>query len=358
MQNVTLVLSFDHELSLGGAQSYERNLFEPTERLLDLANEIHVPVCLLTDVLSAVRFETWDRSGFYEPYCRQVHRALHEGHEVQLHLHPHWLDVRLDGRRFVLGGRYSLSDFHGEAPPRDIPGIVRQGTDALTRICREADPRWQCLAFRAGGYALGSHADLVLSALWQTGIRVESSVAKGYYLQTRDSCVDFRRMPAPANWWVAPDGPLDRPGEQGFFEVPIVAVPRNPWNNLPFLVKRIACRRHYFDSGGIGFHDARGRVWDKLGRLFPFSAWHLSFDSHTHSANSLLKILEGHLCAHANDAHIYGAAIGHPKSMGPYQRQLMREFVTLARERFGERLVFATYRQIHQAITSSAAHGS
>ena len=358
MQNVTLVLSFDHELSLGGAHSYERNLFEPTERLLDLANEIQVPVCLLTDILSAVRFESWDRSGFYEPYCRQIHRALGEGHEVQLHLHPHWLDVQLDGQRFVLGQRYSLSDFHGEAPPRDIAGIVRQGADALTNICRQADPGWQCLAFRAGGYALGSHADLVLRTLWQSGVRVESSVAKGYFLKTRDSYVDFRHMPAAANWRVAPGGPLDQPGTEGFFEVPIVAVPRNPWNNLPFLVKRVWHRRRYFDSGGIGFHDARGRVWDKLERLFPHTAWHLSFDYHTHSARSLLRILEGHMRAHASDEHIYGAAIGHPKSMGPYQRQLMLEFVTLARERFGERITFATYSRVYQAISGSTAHAS
>ena len=353
MQKVTLVLSFDHELSLGGTDSYERNLFEPTERLLDLANEIRVPVCLLTDILSAVRFENWDRSVFYDPYCRQLQRALHEDHEVQLHLHPHWVDVQLEGRRFVLGKRYALGDFHGEAPPRDIAGIVRQGADTLSAICRHADPHWQCLAFRAGGYALGNHSDLVLKALWQNGIRVESSVAKGYFLKTRDSCVDFRHMPSQANWWVAPSGPLDRPGTEGFFEVPIVAVPRNPWNNVPFLLKRVLHRRHYYDSGGIGFHDARGQGWDKLARLFPFTAWHLSFDYHTHSARGLLRILEGHMRAHANDEHIYGAAIGHPKSIGPYQRQLMREFVNLARERFGGRLTFATYKQVYQAITGS-----
>jgi hypothetical protein len=353
MQNVTLVLSFDHELSLGGAHSYERNLFEPTARLLDLAKEIRVPICLLTDILSAVRFEAWDRIGFYEPYCRQLHRALREGNEVQLHLHPHWLDVQLDGRRFVLGQRYSLSDFHDEAPPRDIAGIVRLGAEALTQICRQADPRWECVAFRAGGYALGRHADRVLRALWENGVRVESSVAKGYFLKTRDSHVDFRQMPAQANWWIDPAGPLDRPGTQGFFEVPIVAIPRNPWNNVPFLVKRLLHRGRYFDSGGMGFHDARGQAWDKLGRLFPFSAWHLSFDYHTHSARGLLRILEGHLRAHAHDADVYGAAIGHPKSMGPYQRQLMREFVGLARDRFGERLRFATYQQVYQAVAGS-----
>ena len=75
MHNLKLLLSFDHELSLGGASSYDRNLFDPTDRLLDLADDLGVPVTLFTDVCCAIGFRDWDRDGFYRPYRRQIERV-------------------------------------------------------------------------------------------------------------------------------------------------------------------------------------------------------------------------------------------------------------------------------------------
>ena len=76
---LTFLLSFDHELSLGGTDSYTYNLFEPTELLLDLADNLSVPVILFTDVLCGIRFKEWDQSGFYVPYVKQLSSKLAGG---------------------------------------------------------------------------------------------------------------------------------------------------------------------------------------------------------------------------------------------------------------------------------------
>ena len=349
MQKIFLVLSFDHELSLGGARSYAHNLFEPADALLDAANALKVPVCFFTDILCQLRFKEWDPAGFCAAYERQLQRAVLEGHEVQLHLHPHWVEVGLAGGRFALGNRYSLGDFANEPPPNDMEGILSRGVVELHRVCAAADDRYRCRAYRAGGYSYGAAEERQTALLWQHGLRVESSVAKGYFLKTQSTGVNFRQMPAAANWFIEPGGRLASPGAQGLFEVPIASAPRTPANNLVFLAKRVLARHQRRNSGGIGFHARKDRWGNKLARLFPRSAWMLSFDAFTQTAADLVAILQRHLGGHPGVETIYCSAIGHPKSMGPYQLRLFRDFVTRAREVFGSSLSFTTYDEIAKA---------
>jgi hypothetical protein len=349
VQKVFLVLSFDHELSLGGARSYAHNLFEPADALLDTANALKVPICFFTDILCQLRFKEWDPAGFCVGYERQLQRAVQEGHEVQLHLHPHWVEVGFADGRFALGNRYSLGDFASEPPPQDMEGILRQGVVELRRICAAADSRYSCRAYRAGGYSYGAAEEPQTELLWRHGLRVEASVAKGYCLRTQSSSVNFRQMPAVPNWFIEPGGRLASAGAKGLFEVPIAAAPRTPANNLVFLVKRVLARRHRRDSGGAGFHAEKDRWVEKLARLFPRSAWMLSFDSFTQTAADLVAILQSHLRRHPGADTVYCSAIGHPKSMGPYQLRLFRDFVTKAREVFGSRLCFTTYDEVAKA---------
>ena len=179
MQRIRLILSYDHELSLGGTESFAYNLFEPTDELLRVAEELDVPVVLFTDVLCADRYRVWDRVGFFDPYCRQLGDALRAGHDVQLHIHPHWVDSVFEAGVYRPSTHFALSDFEHAAPPDDIAGIVARAYDLLTAICRESDPAYRCIAYRAGGHNLSPATDKILSSLFQNGVRIDSSIVKG-----------------------------------------------------------------------------------------------------------------------------------------------------------------------------------
>ena len=104
MRKLKILLSFDHELSLGGVQSYSKNLFEPTDRLVRVANDLDVKITLFTDVMCAIRFEEWDADGFSRHYRQQIGRVIQDGHDVQLHLHPHWIDSEYRDGTFIPRG--------------------------------------------------------------------------------------------------------------------------------------------------------------------------------------------------------------------------------------------------------------
>ena len=113
----------------------------------------------------------------------QLQDAINRGHDVQLHLHPHWIDTTYSNGKFYPSQKYSLNDYRDNAYPNDISGIVEQGVNFLNNICKPVNEDYRCIAFRAGGYNLSPSTARILNALWENGIRIESSIAKGLSIQ-------------------------------------------------------------------------------------------------------------------------------------------------------------------------------
>ncbi len=350
MARIKLLLSFDHELSLGGTDCYHTNLFRPTHKILELANKINVPITLFTDILCAKRFREWDREGFFKPYDEQIATALKGNHDVQLHIHPHWVDTNFTSGKFIPSKNYKLSDFSNRQWPNNIPGIIGQGTDFLREICSNHKADYLCIAFRAGGYNLAPETELILSSLYENGIRIESSVTKDFYFKSGVSEVNFRNMPKKANWFISKKGPLDREQDYGLYEIPIAGRPRGIINNVPFLLKRVLFKKRAYQSFGRGIHEGHTSFIQKLRRLFPKSAWMLCFDDYTESVSGLMKIVTYYYNIHPEDSTIICSVISHPKSMGEYGLSLMEGFVQRMRIDYGDRVEFCTYRQLYDEL--------
>ncbi|MBV8148647.1 MAG: hypothetical protein JO092_06125 [Candidatus Eremiobacteraeota bacterium] len=348
MQRVRLVLSFDHELSLGGTDSYPHNLFNPTDDLMALSDELGVPIVLFTDVLCALRYKTWDPDGFFEPYRKQLGLALRRGHDVQLHIHPHWIDSSWVDGVYRPSAHFALGDFEHNAPPNDVRGIVKRAYDFLSELCLAFDPNYRCIAYRAGGHNLAPATAAILTSLYDCGIRIDSSIIKGFRFASSLSTVDFSIMPKCANWTIPTAGPLDAESETGLFEIPVASMPRTPLNNLPFLFRRLVHRGRSRDPRGRTIHSAHTPLLQKAARLFPYSAWPLAFDDAAYTINDVMNVFLAHLAAHRSEAEIICASVSHPKSMGEYELALMRAFVSRVREQFRDAVEFTTYRAVYR----------
>ena len=127
-------------------------------------------------------------------------------------------------------------------------------------------------------------------------------------------------------------------------------MPRNVLNNLPFLAKRALGKDRVYDSTGWTLEAQTSSLWDRISRLWPRSAWIVSFDGHAQGVHDVLRILHYHWQQHASDDVVVCAACSHPKFMGPYQRSVMTEFVQHVREDLRERVEFVTFRQIFDQL--------
>ena len=153
-------------------------------------------------------------------------------------------------------------------------------------------------------------------------------------------------MPKAANWFIPLAGPLTRAADDGIFEVPIACRPRNPVNNLPFLINRVRRRRHAYAGQGRSLAETNRSLRTRLARLFPNTVWTLCFDYQAYRLKHLQAILRHHLASHPDADSILCSSVSHPKYMGAYQRALMAEFVAWARQEYGEALRFVSFRDI------------
>jgi hypothetical protein len=162
----------------------------------------------------------------------QLRQAVARGHDVQAHLHPHWLQTeveadggqgchyRYDWSHFLLGN--CAAEENGQLYQFCVQVFAR-ARDHLTRLLRPVNPGYQCVAFRAGGYGVQPAAATIFAALQHTGFQIDSSVVPGMLLSSHVNHIDFRAVPAAGNYWVAPETGLHRPASSGVFEIPVAA---------------------------------------------------------------------------------------------------------------------------------------
>lgn len=342
-----LFLTFDHELPLGKLKtSYQEALFEPTEKVMVLAEAMDVKVNLFTDILCGFRFRGWDYDHFYLPYTQQLKDALLRGHDVQLHIHPHWLTSTYSNEQFHASAEFSLSNFINNNQFKGIEGVVSMAAKTLTDICQAAKPDYQCIAYRAGGYNLQPATAQIFDVLYKAGIRYDSSIARGYYFKSGISEVDFSKLPDQGNWIIDPND-LSKAGSQpGVTEIPIITIPKSPFEvPTAFKMKKTA-HRAPVSHGQVIHENGEKSLKSKLRAMFCHRM--VSFDNYTLSSDYLLKALDYNIRKYGKTDLLLLSMIAHPKSMGDYSFQMMKEFIEKVRSKYPD-AEFSTFNQLHQA---------
>ncbi|GAB0056196.1 hypothetical protein SIID45300_00501 [Candidatus Magnetaquicoccaceae bacterium FCR-1] len=235
---IHLLYSADYELFLGGIdQPEEAVLIEPTARLLACCTRIGIPLTLFADVACLWRYRALGLDRFPDLAEAQLVEAIQNGHDVQSHLHPHWETTRIEAGRFhfdpssYLCGTCSPDP---EARRRRTTAWLRRAATHLTELLTPHAPDYRCIAFRAGGYGLQPDEAMLLAALHETGHRIDSSIIPGFTLHTPMQRVDFTRLPAHGNGWIAPRTGLNKPAPrgEGLMEIPIGACRFTPRHRL------------------------------------------------------------------------------------------------------------------------------
>jgi hypothetical protein len=349
MTKIYFLLTFDHELPLGGiTSSYERALFDPTDKLLELSESLDVPVTLFTDILCASQFREWNVPGFYKSWQEQLFRTLKKGNDVQLHLHPHWLTSSFSEGAYIPSDDFKLADFKELDYPFNIEGIIECAVTDLVSICREAKDDYKCIAFRGGGYNLEPATAEIIFSLYNAGIRIDCSISRGYFTSSALSTVDYYNVPSVPNWYISGESGFRKESSGGIFEIPI-ATKAKTFFEMPtrYKMQKVGHRA----PENIGFQIHEGRPSGKQSILKQlFSSRMLSFDNYTYSSDYLMGILRSYVKKYINSDKIFVCGIGHPKSMGDYSFELYRSFVENARKIYGTQIEFVTCSSISGII--------
>ena len=337
MQKINLFLTFDYELPLGGwTISPENALVSPTNKLLELCEKLQVPAVFFVDVLSFIKFRELRNNSFEQLVRKQLTKIVEKGHDIQLHLHPHWLTSSFENGIYKPSKDFRLSDFNEQK----ISNMVIQGIDYLNEIAKPINPDYKCLAFRAGGYNL-ENSSLIFKVLEKNGIMIDSSICHNYYFASDVSTIDYRQVPNVSNWFFV-NGNYNSSASSGVYEIPIAGKKKSIFEVPTFLKIKIYKNRAPENRGKMIHSENKLPFLKKFRKAI--SARMLSFDNHTYSSRFLIKILNDNLKRFNQQEEINLSTISHPKTMDYYSFKLMENFISSTRELYEEKLEFNTFQ--------------
>ncbi len=308
-----IFLTFDYELYFGERTgSVEKCITGPTEMLTRMADRHDVKLCHFIDVGFLIRLgeEMKKFTALQHDYtliCRQLESLVSGGHDLQLHIHPHWEDSYYDGSRWKCNvKRYKLSDFSDP----EIRDIVIRYKERLAQFAPDI------IAFRAGGWCIQPFSRLK-KPLIEAGIRIDSSVFANGHFESEQYQYDFRGAPLAGRWTFGEDPVCEDP-EGVFTEIPISSIHNSPlfyWRL--FLLGRLNPYQHKPLGDGVPI-PAPGQRFRLLTR------WtHNTVSVDGYNASLLNRALRQHMRAGKTDMVV----IGHPKALTRYGLHQLEQFV-------------------------------
>jgi hypothetical protein len=231
---IYILYSNDYEVFLGGNYLPESQvLIDTTNDVLTACDELGVPMTLFSDLICLWRYRELEYSAFPDAVEKQLQQAIQRGHDVQAHIHPHWLETDISyGKDGSTAYKVNPSKFLiGNWSPKDGSSMRDFCVDIFTKAKRHLedllipiDSNYQCMAYRAGGYGVQPNSETIYSALQDTGYKIDSSIVPGMTYETDVNRIDFKAVPSLGNYSIDPGKGLNQASDSGVFEIPVLAL--------------------------------------------------------------------------------------------------------------------------------------
>jgi hypothetical protein len=189
---IYLALTHDWELRGDGSGDIEQIQFAPLRRLLEIYAKFGARTTILPDVMQQLAFRRGESAHpelkpLANSWDRRLRDAFLQQHDIQLHLHPQWLNAKYEDGRWQLNGDWSILNYERDA----AYAMLSSGKQYLETLLRPIDSSYHCLAFRAGALAAAPSAHLFKS-LASLGIELDVSIAGGVFVNNHDLQLDYR----------------------------------------------------------------------------------------------------------------------------------------------------------------------
>jgi hypothetical protein len=329
---ICLLFTADYELYFGQNYVSEREvLIDPTEQILCAFEKEGIPITLFADVASVWRYRSLGVGQDYVSlFEEQLQRAIRKGHDVQFHLHPHWLTSKFDGQRWQMDkSKFKLNDL-GYGRRQDglsAEELITRGRDYLEELLRPVDPSYKCVAFRAGGFGIQPEDRALIRSLLSMGFKIDSSIAPGMFFKSNVNEIDFRRIPMKLNYRMGTQYGIYREEKTGILEIPIAAYSESVYEAffhhllllkifIGDLKRKILKAKNEFPSRGrvIQENSFLGQIIHQFLRplfILELSGTHLNVNRMVKGTS---KFIKRHL---QGPYDLYFSALCHPKNVFP-----------------------------------------
>lgn len=308
---MNILLTFDYELFFGAdSGTVEKCMLEPTEDLLRIAEGKNVHYTFFVDVGYLIASEgKQELSDERSKVLDQLEAVLSKGHDIQLHIHPHWEKAKFENGNWSMNAdsHYRLNNFELE----EAKDIIRKYKAKLEEyIGREVT------VFRAGGWCIQPFAPLA-ETFKEIGLVYDSSVIAGFRMVTDQYAVDFSNIDSDVDYRFSEDITLLDP--EGFMtEFPITSYRYSPLFFWSLYLKGKLNKEDHRMIGDGTFISHGSKKWQQL---LSYTTGHLSTDGYYATK------LESGLESAVNLGLDKMITIGHPKGNTKYSVRLLEKFI-------------------------------
>ena len=304
-------LGVDYELFFGASTgTVGACMIEPTDALVSILERHGAWLTAFVDAAYLVKLQNSNEQQLaYDRVARQLRWLVERGHDVQLHVHPHWLNSTwVNGGWRIDASRYRLQDFE----PHDVKAMLAEQAELLTRITGQAP-----VAYRAGGWCVQPF-EHIAHALESVGVHVDSTVYQNGLSVNPGREFNFRGAPQGDHWRFESD-PLLAETVGRFLEIPI-----SPVTVPPTFYWAMAYRKLRPQSAHRAFGDGvalTGSGAYYLRKLFAFEQGVASIDG------ARGTLLERALARQKRLGNTILNVMGHPKSISPASLEVLDGFL-------------------------------
>lgn len=207
-----LVFTWDYEVYFGeNYRDVNEVLIEPTEEILNLSSKYKIKYIFFVDVFFLEYLKN-SNENMYTKIIAQLKRISSEGHLLQPHFHPHWINYTGDLSKLDFDKRYYTFRHISEV---DAELWIRRSLDLLSRLASN-----KLSIYRGGGY---------FSDVWERygfilksyGVECDNSIIPGYFERGSHGAIDYRNISIKAKSWSFDSNPALMTMDGNYKAIPI-----------------------------------------------------------------------------------------------------------------------------------------
>lgn len=314
----TLLFTLDYELYGNGSGNVFQHIIEPTNKILEIAEKYNAKLTFFFEVVEYWRLkEEWEKGNLMgysanpiEAMELQLQYAYHKGHDIQLHIHPQWVNAYYtnDGWK-VNTAEWRLGDY-SQGGNMSLTNLLQKGKETIEQIIN--DKNYHCTTLRAGGYNAQPSKRLV-TAMKEVGLLIDSSIYPGGKETGSLSQYDYTNISTELGMWYC-ENDLETPINKisNLIELPIVAFPilrLYKYLSLDRIKSLLRNRQSAKDTFEAKTNHGKGSIKEKIQFFFQYEAqtWdYCLFSKALHKY--FLRTIEKQI-----DRNVF-VLVGHPKS--------------------------------------------
>lgn len=201
-----LILSVDHEIFGNGSGDVRRHIIEPAQRMARICEKFGMPLAVFFEVEEYLSFERERKALMaawgYDPAAElraQAIDLISRGHDLQLHLHPEWVGSRFEDGSWILRPDRPTVDCLFETQD-EVSAYIGERKAVIDGFYETAGSTRRVSAYRSGAFC-AQPGRMLLSALAEHGIVIDSSAVKGMVRKDGHVHLDFTEAPEGRRHW-------------------------------------------------------------------------------------------------------------------------------------------------------------